>query len=133
MTPDTPPVRRGRLTDAERHARTFTEKHLTERIRQLVKKYDGMRYHTFNSQFSPSGFPDETILVGGRLLFAELKKELGKVTTEQETWLNELTFVGAECYLWKPSDLLSGEVEAILRDGPSLTHLSRWIAPLAVA
>ncbi len=51
------------------------------------------------------GYPDLTAVRGGRLLFAELKSESGRVTTTQKEWLSELSSVpGLEVYLWRPSD-----------------------------
>ena len=60
------------------------------------------------------GFPDviairyeETldILVAPkyRLVFIELKSDLGKVTEAQEEWLVLLKAAGAEVYLWRPN------------------------------
>lgn len=63
-----------------------------------------LRYHTLRSKGSTSGFPDR-VLVRDRVIFAELKKEGGKPTDAQRTWLTGLAKAGAEVYLWRPSDL----------------------------
>ena len=105
-------------------------------------------YHTHRSQHSPAGFPDLALVHprAGRLIFAELKRERrGKrddPTEVQLEWLNALNTVGdaitgdlveelgawpAEqrptrviALTWRPSDLLSGVIEANLRvDTPS--------------
>ena len=70
-------------------------------------------YHTFRSQHSPSGFPDY-VLVRERVVFAELKTEKGKPTPFQTEWLDGLRSAGAEVYLWRPSDLTSGEIGRVL-------------------
>jgi hypothetical protein len=68
-------------------------------------------YHTLRSKGSQSGFPDR-VLVRDRIIFAELKREHGKPTETQREWLDALAAVGAEVYLWRPSDL--DEIATIL-------------------
>ena len=66
-----------------------------------------------------AGFPDVVMVKSPRLIFAELKSEKGKLTPEQEEWLDGLGSCGdavrqlghlvdkegVEVYLWRPSDL----------------------------
>lgn len=62
-------------------------------------------YHTFTSRRSQSGYPDWTFVKDGRLIFVELKTEVGKVRPDQAEWLDALSDVpGVEVYLWRPSD-----------------------------
>lgn len=63
-----------------------------------------LAYHTLRSKGSRSGFPDQ-VLVRDRVIFAELKREKGAVTTAQREWLDGLAAAGAEVYVWRPSDL----------------------------
>ena len=51
-----------------------------------------------------------------RLIFAELKKEVGRTTPEQDSWLAALKVTGAEVYIWRPSQLQ--EVVQILQKKP---------------
>jgi hypothetical protein len=51
-----------------------------------------------------------------RLIFAELKKETGKTSPEQDAWLEALKIAGAEVYVWRPSQLR--EVIQILQKKP---------------
>lgn len=51
-----------------------------------------------------------------RLIFAELKKETGKTTPEQDEWLEALRIAGAEVYVWRPSQMR--EVIQILQKKP---------------
>lgn len=50
------------------------------------------------------GFPDYVALRDGRLLFAEIKSETGRLSRDQERWRDELRLAGAEWHLWRPDD-----------------------------
>jgi hypothetical protein len=54
-----------------------------------------------------AGFPDLVLArpVAGDLIFAELKKEGGRVSALQKAWIRTLSLTGAEAYIWYPSDL----------------------------
>ena len=64
-------------------ARDMLENVLQERVRQLLILHGWRHYHTYRSKRSPAGFPDECAVRGDRLLFAELKRERGKLCLEQ--------------------------------------------------
>lgn len=51
------------------------------------------------------GYPDLTMVRGGRLVFAELKRKPNAPTAEQLNWLEELQAAGAEAYLWWTTDM----------------------------
>lgn len=52
-----------------------------------------------------AGFPDCVLARPPRLVVAELKSDKGKVTPEQEVWLDLLAGCpGVEVYLWRPDD-----------------------------
>lgn len=63
-----------------------------------------MAYHVLRSKGSEPGFPD-WVLARERVIFLELKTELGKVSDAQRGWLRALLDGGAEAYLVRPSDL----------------------------
>lgn len=73
-------------------------------------------YHTHDSRKSNKGFPD-LVLVRERVVYAELKSEVGKLREDQGPWLEALAAAGQEVYLWRPSD--RAEVERVL-----LSHAS---------
>lgn len=52
-----------------------------------------------------AGFPDLVLVKNGTLVFAELKKETGKTSLEQDEWLAVLAACGNKCYVWRPSQL----------------------------
>lgn len=126
-------------------ARAMTERQLLDAVLGTPRKpglalaYGWRGYHTHRSQHSPAGFPDLTLVRAGRLIFAELKTERGKTTDEQDAWLEDLgevadrgQLLGASVanplvavYLWRPSDLLDGTIERILRtDTPTTPGLA---------
>lgn len=85
-------------------------------------------YHTHDSRRSQAGFPDLVLVKEGRVIFAELKTETGKLSPAQERWLKKLSTVENVCqrllkrlcelmgvaatkksypvqvYVWRPSD-----------------------------
>jgi len=61
-----------------------------------------------------AGFPDLVMVKYERLLFVELKSENGRLSAQQTAWIEELSPL-AECYVWRPSDWHSGEIEGMLR------------------
>jgi hypothetical protein len=82
-----------------------SEKEFTQQVRDLARLCGFMEYHTYRSKHSSAGFPDLCLARGGRLIFAELKTEKGKVSPSQAEWLDALDQVpGVEAYLWRPSD-----------------------------
>lgn len=91
----------------------ITEKELEARVKQLAKLGGWEYYHTHNSTHSTKGFPDCAMLKGQRLVFAELKRENGVVTPDQQKWLDMLAFIPSiEVYIWRPGD--AEEMEKVL-------------------
>ena len=71
-------------------------------------------YHTYDSRRSNPGFPDLVLVRTPCVVFAELKREKGRVTPAQREWADELSRCsGVEYYLWRPSDW--DEIEEALR------------------
>lgn len=105
----------------------------------LAQRLGWLAYHTYRSDRSPAGFPDLTLVhpAAGLLRFAELKKQKrSNPTPAQAEWLEALALVERradhdrswsevsdglpndpliEVYLWRPLDLLNGNVERALR------------------
>lgn len=78
-------------------------------------------YHTHDSRRSHPGWPDLALARNGRLLLIELKKQDGKVTPDQQAWLDELAAVMTlsghvvQTGVWRPTDLLDGTIEEALQ------------------
>jgi hypothetical protein len=84
----------------------ITERELSQSIVNAARELGWKVYRTWNSIHSPKGFPDLTMVRGDRLIFAELKTDAGKVTPDQQSWLDALNVSGrCEVYLWRPADL----------------------------
>ena len=86
-------------------------------VKQLAKLWGWIVYHTHDSRRSDPGFPDLVLVRGGRIIFAELKREDGKLTTDQKEWIFQLeqvqekvssapasTGCNFRVYVWRPSD-----------------------------
>lgn len=68
------------------------------------------------------GWPDVFACRGNRIVAAELKSRTGRLTSDQETWLDVLRDAGCEVYVWRPADWRSGTILAVL--GPSRSTVS---------
>lgn len=86
------------------------EGELQTNVVDTVQKLGGLTYHTHDSRRSASGFPDLVIVFprSGGLLFVELKSATGRVSADQQRWLDALGTVRLttvrEVHLWRPSD-----------------------------
>lgn len=99
-------------------AASITEKAWQAQVLAIARVAGWLVYHPFDSRRSVPGFPDLTLVRGPRLIFAELKTQKGRITPEQQRWLDALGNASAEVYLWRPAD--HDEVTATLTrpDGP---------------
>ncbi len=90
---------------------SVTEAQFLRQVIDLASILGWSNYHPWLSRFSPRGFPDLVLVRPPRLIFAELKSETGKVTADQERWLELLRGCGVPAVGWRPSDL-----DAIAKD-----------------
>ena len=82
----------------------MTEKEWQAQVVALARTLGWTIFHTYDSRRSNPGLPD-LILVRDRVVFAELKRESGKLSAAQDEWLARLRRAGAEHYVWRPRDL----------------------------
>lgn len=82
----------------------LTEKDFQSQIIELAERLHWLVYHTYDSRRSRAGFPD-LVLVKDRVIFAELKTQVGRVLPAQSQWLSSLRHAGVECYVWRPDEL----------------------------
>ena len=84
----------------------ISEKQLQELVRKSALLLGYKYFHVWNSMHSPKGFPDCVLAKRGRLIFVELKSENGKVTDDQQAWLDILNTiaVSVEVRVVRPAD-----------------------------
>lgn len=83
------------------------EKELQEFVRKAAISLGWLYFHVHDSRHSASGFPDCVMVrtPNDPIIFAELKRQNGKLTLEQEVWLELLgEHDGVAHYVWRPSD-----------------------------
>lgn len=78
-----------------------------------VQRRDGSVRYMTPVQADGAGYPDLHMVRGERSVFAELKAQHGKPSSEQEAWMEKLRATGHEVYLWRPSD--RDAIEEVLR------------------
>jgi hypothetical protein len=94
---------------------SLSEKQLQATVVEACKAAGLLCYHTFDSRRSASGFPDLVIVGRGGVLFRELKTAKGRVSVEQQAWLDALVAAGADAAVWRPADLATGAISSRLR------------------
>ena len=93
----------------------ISEKQFQANVVRLAKLHGWMVYHTHDSRHSEPGFPDLVLCRDGVLIFAELKRQTGRVSAAQREWMQHLSLVAGvvgasgvhgaiQVYLWKPAD-----------------------------
>ena len=84
-----------------------TEKQFQRAVMDFARLHGWAVYHTYDSRRSSPGFPDLVMARYGRVIFAELKTEKGRMSGPQMEWMTILgTAAGSnlEAALWRPSD-----------------------------
>lgn len=103
-----------RLDPRDKALRAITEAAWQKQVEALLTAYGWLFYHAPDNrpgrngaiQNIKAGFPDLVAVRGNRVLFIELKRELGKTSPEQDVWLARLASSGAvETYVWRPRDV----------------------------
>lgn len=91
------------------------EADLQSAVIELATRLGYISYHTYDSRKSAKGFPDLVLVHPrtGAILYAELKKQDGRVTPEQDQWMRALAIRGV-VFLWRPSDLRDGSISRAL-------------------
>lgn len=110
---------RRRLTDQDRYLRSISEAAFQVRVIETARLNRWLVHHSRAALRQSGGYStpiqgargylDLTMARKGRLIIAELKTEIGKLTEWEERWMEELTagfglYEGFEVYVWRPSD-----------------------------
>lgn len=70
----------------------------------LAKQFGFKTYHTYRSDRSEPGWPDDA-LVRDRLILVEWKTEKGKLSNAQKIWIRALLNAQVEVYVCRPRHL----------------------------
>ena len=92
------------------------ESHFQNSVIMLAKLHGWLVMHTRAVEIRPGvwktpltghpGYPDLTLAHQYRgVIFAELKSDIGRISTTQKAWHETLTAAGAEVHVWRPKDL----------------------------
>ena len=82
-------------------ASQMTEAEHLEQVKAVALTCGWRLYHTFDSRRSAAGFPDLVLVRPPRVIFAELKRENGRLTIPQKLWGDDLEQCsGVDYYLW---------------------------------
>ena len=90
------------------------ESELQSKVKKLARTLQWRIYHNPDSIRCEAGFPDLVLVRHGRLIFAELKRQKGELSSDQELWLKDLSCSGVEIWIWKPSDWNNGLIQMAL-------------------
>ena len=93
----------------------WSEEYLELLLGDLLKALGLYSYHTKRSDRSDKGWPDETIVGGREVLYAELKNAQRKLEPEQVDVVHRLNSAGALVRIYRPADWLSGVVADEIR------------------
>jgi len=93
----------------------MTEAQLQQMVIDTAHWAGFMHWHCHDSRRSRPGFPDLVLVhtTTGRLIFAELKSDKGRVRPEQDVWLQHLGKLH-EAYLWRPVHWQTGVIRKVL-------------------
>ncbi len=91
-----------------------------EQVIELAQRAGWWWWHDTDSRRNRSGLPDLILVRPPRIVFAELKREKGRVRPKQATVLELLSRCpGVESYLWRPSDWDTLKAVLTRREPPS--------------
>lgn len=88
------------MSEATTHR--LSEAQWQRQVLDLAKAFGWLAYHTHDSRHSAAGYPDLTLVRDDRLMFAELKTDVGKLSAEQCHWLDALAAAGQTVHVWRP-------------------------------
>jgi len=81
----------------------MSEAGLQRLVAEACQRLGLMHYHTYDSRRSDPGFPD-SMIVGSRILFRELKSKDGKLSPDQRRWGSRIQAAGGDWAVWRPVD-----------------------------
>jgi len=104
------------------YAARMPERELQQLVSDLCGYLGLLHFHVHYAKHMRAGWPD-SVIIGERVIYRELKSEHGKVSPDQRMVGDRLTAAGADWRIWRPSDWISGAIERelkLLRGQPQL-------------
>ncbi|MEU9022328.1 hypothetical protein [Actinomadura sp. NPDC048394] len=94
----------------------MSEEDLEREVRRLLVEHGLMlsSFHVPDSRGMTRGLPD-WVIIGGHVLWRELKSATGGLRPEQWTIGHALLQAGQDWAVWRPRDLASGRIAAELQ------------------
>lgn len=102
----------------------MTEKDLERAIAEMARFLGFMVFHARPAQsnkgwrtpvaYDGKGFPDLLLVGNERVIFLEIKTDVGRVSPDQSRWSEQIIQSGGEYFLLRPNDWTSGRVDSIL-------------------
>ena len=94
----------------------MNEKILKDKIIEVARRYGWLVHHDLPAMDRKGnwrthvqgdvGFPDLCMVhPSGRMVVAEFKTKVGRLSVEQKAWLAGFEAAGIEAYVWRPIDL----------------------------
>ncbi|MBT9148434.1 MAG: hypothetical protein DDT32_02208 [Syntrophomonadaceae bacterium] len=92
-----------------KHKPKQSEKEFLAQIIELAEHRGWAAYHVLDqktySRRTSKGFPDLVLARPPHIIFAEIKSDEGRLSPEQEAWLQLLSKCdGIKTYIWRPLD-----------------------------
>lgn len=93
-----------RLSNQDLLLRGVSEAQWQDQLTSLALLNGYLVYHTHRSDRSQPGYPDLTLVRASPpdVLWVECKTETGRVSPDQQHWLDTLKAAGHDAYLWRP-------------------------------
>ena len=89
----------------------MTEKAFQAQVVAFLQDHGYLVYHTFDSRRCEPGYPDLDVVAGPKWrscyiahFYVELKREHGRITDDQQKWIDCLRAVGETVHVWRPSE-----------------------------
>lgn len=96
------------------YATRMPERELQQLVADLCQLLGLLHFHVKHSRGMTAGWPD-SVIIGSKVIYRELKSEAGKLTPEQRAVGDKLQAAGADWKVWRPSDWLTGGIDLELR------------------
>jgi hypothetical protein len=96
----------------------MTEAQLLTAVTNMATAARVFWFHDPDSRKNPGppGFPDLVLGRGWRVIWRELKTEVGTMSPEQRAWGRLLVDAGQDFAVWRPRDLHSGTIAHTLTE-----------------